>query len=144
MNVIVRSMTAFWALYYALITLTNIADLAAWRYGWVWAQRFRSGNLLEIQRAVETVQWPETYSYFLLAAVVLAEAIACGLFTTFSIFQTQGSVPPVVVSAAFGWGALVWQSFLLADSVFRTYQFTVVHTVLLCATLLTALVYRMS
>ncbi len=124
----------FWCVLYGVIAFTNACDVLHRRRPRHVLSRFRAQNLQEVETAVATVEAPPGLAGGLFALVIMSQAVVCLLFAG---AVTSGLVPWVVHWALVG-NVLVWQAFVVADSVFRTYQFTVCHAALMCAGLLTA------
>ena len=128
----------FWALWYLSITLTNMADCCAQFDIAPWAHRFRAGNLDEVYQAVTTLRWPARLGLILFLGVIALELTSTVLFGSAAYAAVMGQSHTALGWVAVIFGISVWGLFLLADSLFRTYQFTVVHFVIFCAHVLTA------
>ena len=124
----------FWCVFYGVIAFTNACDVLHRRNPRHPLSRFRAHNLDEVETAVATVQTPPDMAGGLFALVIIGQAVGCVLFAA----AILGKLAPLVAQCALLWNLLIWQAFVVADSGFRAYQFTVAHTILMCAGLLTA------
>lgn len=136
------TLLAFWCLWYVCITLTNVADWLSQRYNVQSMARWGSGNLHSVHAAVASVSFAPWVGNTLFLGVIAIEAMGACLFAHALAAAAGLRVLPIFhdpLSWAIGWGIAVWGLFILADSVFRTYEFTPLHFTILCAHLLTAL-----
>lgn len=110
---LVRSLLLFWSLYFAIITLSNLADLlrhaGALSSRWSWAY----GNLAFIASSIARVGAPPSLAPPLLAGVILWGALGALLFAR----AAAGQDDQARVASAFAASLALWATFILLDEV---------------------------
>jgi hypothetical protein len=126
----------FWALYFAIVTLSNLTDILANLHvlpaGWRWV----SGNLAFMTASTGKLGVPVWINPILLAGVIAWQGLASFLFWR-AAWEPDGRWlgPAFVVSLS------LWASFVLLDEVLLIFE-TGTHLRLLIAELLTLVVLR--
>jgi hypothetical protein len=129
----------FWALYFAIVALSNLTDLLASVHllpaGWRWV----SGNLAFIAASTGKLGVPAWLNPALLAGVIAWEVLAAVLF-----WQAAREPGGRWLGPAFAAGLGLWATFILLDEVLLIFETGVeaTHLRLLIAQLLTLLVVR--
>jgi hypothetical protein len=134
-----RVLVLFWALWFSVVFLGNLAD-AAKGLGLLnesWA--FASGNLKFIKETTARFGTPDLANWLLFAGVIVWEGVAVVLFwwTGWS-FRGRGSGRNALY-LAFTTSMLLWAAFLVADEVFIAYALEGTHLRLFIAQLMTLL-----
>ena len=134
-----RVLLLFWAVWFSVVFLSNLAD-AAKGLGFLdesWS--FASGNFKLVKETTARYAIPNPVNAILFAGVIVWEALAAGLFwwATWS-FRGKGSGRKAVYMAVMTSVGL-WGAFLLADEVFIAYSLESVHLRLFVAHLVTLL-----
>lgn len=134
-----RFLLLFWAIWFTVVFLTNLAD-AAKGFGLLgesWA--FASGNFAFIKETTARYGTPDLVNAVLFAGVIVWEGVAALLFWrvgwTFR-GKASGRKP---LYLAFTASLLLWAAFLIADEVFIAYALTGTHLRLFVAHLVTLL-----
>ena len=130
-------MLVFWGVLYGVLAFTNACDVLHRYSPQSGLSRFRAQNRTEVEAAVATVQASPMLASWLFAMVIIGQTLGFVFFAA-AVARVQA---PASAHLALLWNVLIWQGFLVADNIFRTYHLTVVHTVLLCASLLTAVLF---
>jgi hypothetical protein len=129
----------FWALYFGIVALSNLADLLGGLHllpaGWRWV----SGNLAFIAASTGKFGVPAWLNPVLLTGVVAWEILAAVLF-----WRAAREPGGRWLGPAFGAGLGLWATFILLDEVLLIFETGVeaTHLRLLIAQLLTLLVVR--
>jgi hypothetical protein len=115
---LVRGLSLFWALYFAVVTLSNLTDLLRHlgalspRWGWV------SGNLAFIASSIARVGVPASLAAPLLAGVILWETLCALLFAR----ATARPDDPTRLGPAFSVSLALWATFVLLDEALIIYE----------------------
>lgn len=126
----------FWALWFAIVLLTNLfGGLRA--MGKVPADhRFASKNYEAVTQATAIYQPPRWLPPLLFIAVVVWQLVMAGLFGwAFASSFMAGSLNWPVINAAFAGGIALWAAFMLADEITLKYEFERTHELLFVAQL---------
>ena len=134
-----RLVLCFWALWFSVVFLTNLAD-AGKGLGLLdnsWA--FASGNWKLVQETTSRYRTPGSLKALLFAGILLWEGLAALLFWRAGwSFRGRRSARQAVY-LAFMTAVLLWAAFLIADEVFIAYPLESAHLRLFVAHLLTLL-----
>jgi hypothetical protein len=140
LRLLAPGLLGFWALYFAIVALSNLTDLlrelqvlpASWR--WV------SGNLAFIAASTGRFAVPAWVNPILLAGVIAWEALAALLFWRAAWHPIGRRLGP-----AFAVSLSLWGAFILLDEILLIFETgaEATHFRLLIATLLTLLVVRL-
>lgn len=132
-----RLLLFFWAVWFTVVFLSNLAD-AAKGLGILdqsWA--FASGNLKLIKETTARYGFPDWMNAVLFAGVIIWEAAAAVLFWWAGwSFQDRNSARKTVYLASTT-SLLLWMAFLIADEVFIAYAVGGTHLRLFTAQLVT-------
>jgi hypothetical protein len=130
----------FWALYFAVVTLSNLADLLRGLHflpsGWPWV----SGNLAFITASTGKFGAPAWVNPLLLAGVIAWETLAAVLF-----WRAARDPGGRWLGPAFAVGLSLWGTFILLDEILLIFETgaEATHLRLLIAQLLTLVVLRL-
>src|SRR5579872_1325260 len=122
-----RVLVLFWALWFSVVFLSNLAD-AAKGLGLLdesWA--FASGNLKFIKETTARYGTPDSVNWILFAAVIVWEAVAVVLFWRASWKFRGRNSGRKVLYYAFMTSMLLWGAFLVADELFIAYPLEGTH-----------------
>lgn len=131
----------FWAMWFSVVSLTNLADglkhLGILPAGF----SFASGNYALIRQVTSIHHTPAFIAALLFAGVVLWEFTAAGLFfRAFAAVRAgRSDVRPEIVRA-FTVAAALWGAMMIASEFFISYGIEATHTALLIASLVSFLV----
>jgi hypothetical protein len=134
-----RLLLLFWAVWFSVVFLSNLADAAKGR-GWLgesWT--FASGNWPLIQGTTARYKIPSSVNGVLFAGVILWEGTAAVLFWRAGWSYRGRSSARKAVYLAFTISLLLWSAFLIADEVFIAYPLESTHLRLFAAHLVTLL-----
>lgn len=133
-----RALLVFWAVWFSIVFLTNVAD-AAKAVGLLdksWA--FASGNYNFLANTTAKYDTPDWANTTLFAGVIAWEGLSAALFWRAAwLFRTASSRS--ARWAAFTAALLLWAAFMIADEVFIEYGVERTHLGLFSAQLLTLL-----
>jgi hypothetical protein len=123
-DALARGLLLFWALYFAVVALSNLADLAralgVLAPGWTWV----SGNLAFIASAIRKVGVPPAAAPWLLAGVIAWQILAAGLFGQalgrWHAVSLTGDWAPLAPPFVVGLG--LWAAFVLLDEALLLYE----------------------
>jgi len=137
-----RLLLLFWALYFTLVTSSNVCDalraLAVLEESWP----FASGNFRMITDATARYGASRPINLALFAGVIAWEGVSAVLFARAAYrFRGRNELPGVRLALAVGLG--LWAAFILADEMVFTFKFEETHVRLLIATLATWLVMEL-
>jgi hypothetical protein len=141
LHLVVPGLLAFWALYFAVVTLSNLTDLLRALHvlpaGWSWV----SGNLAFIAASTGKFGVPPWANGVLLAGVIGWEALAAVLF--WRAAREPGGPWP---GRAFVASLALWATFIVLDEILLIFETgaEATHLRLLIATLLTLVVVRLA
>jgi hypothetical protein len=141
LHLIAPGLLGFWALYFAIVTLSNLADLLrafhALPAGWSWV----SGNLAFIAASTGKFGVPAWANPVLLAGVIGWQAVAAVLFWR-ATREPGGRWP----GPAFVVSLSLWGTFIVLDEILLIFETgaEATHLRLLIATLLTLVVLRLA
>ncbi len=130
---------AFWALYFGIVALSNLADLfrslGALPPGWWWV----SGNLAFMATGTSKFGVPAWANQILLAGVIAWEGVAAVLF-----WRAARRGDPRALGPPFAVGIGLWAVFVLLDELLLIFETgaEATHLRLLIAQLLTLVVLR--
>jgi hypothetical protein len=135
-----RGLLGFWALWFTLVTLTNLVDaLNSWGVfdpKWRWA----SGNWRLLEDTTARFMLPIWTNQFLYLGVISWQALAAFLFWYAMLALRRQGPPPVrVVAPAFTVSLLLWAAFMIADEFFLAYAVEGKHLMIFTAQLATLL-----
>lgn len=112
----------FWALYFSLVTLTNLLDalraIGALPQGWTLA----SGNYALLVKVTAVHGTPTVIAGVLFLGVIAWEALAAGFF-----WRAWATRVRRVTHIAFTLGLALWAAFVLADELFVAYTLGPTH-----------------
>lgn len=134
-----RALLLFWAAYFSLTLLTNVADAAKTLgvLGPSW--RFASGNYVFLVDTTARYGTSEEVNAALFAGVIVWEGLAAVLFwLASSAFPRRR-----LLYAAFTVGLMLWAAFIVADEVSIAYAVEATHWRLFTALLGTLLVVEL-
>jgi hypothetical protein len=134
-----RVLVLFWALWFSIVFLSNLADaakgLGLLNESWT----FASGNLKFIKETTARYRTPDLANWILFAGVIVWEGVAVVLFWRAGWrFRGRGSGHKTLY-AAFTTSMLLWGAFLVADEVFIAYPLEGTHLRFFIAQLVTLL-----
>ena len=134
-----RMLRLFWALWFSVVFLSNLADagkgLGLLNESWA----FASGNLNSIRETTGRYGTPDLANWVLFAGVIVWEGIAVLLFWRAGwSFRGRDSGRRILYSA-FTTSLLLWGGLLIADEVFVAYPLEGPHLRLFVAHLVTLL-----
>jgi hypothetical protein len=134
-----RLLLLFWAVWFSVVFLTNLADagkgLGLLSESWA----FASGNWKLIQETTARYKTPAAVNAILFAGVILWEGAAAVLFWRAGLSYRGRNSARKAVYLAFTTSLLLWGAFLVADEVFVVYPLASVHLRLFVAHLATLL-----
>jgi hypothetical protein len=134
-----RLLLLFWAVWFTVVFLSNLADagkgLGLLAESWA----FASGNLKYIKETTGRYGTPDWVNGVLFAGVILWEGIAAVLFWRAGWTYRSRVSGGNVVYMAFSTSLLLWAAFLVADEVFIAYSVAGAHLRLFIAHLVTLL-----
>jgi hypothetical protein len=134
-----RLLLLFWAVWFTVVFLSNLADagkgLGLLAESWA----FASGNLKFIKETTGRYGTPDWMNGVLFAGVILWEGIAAVLFWRAGWNYRSRVSGGNVVYLAFSTSLLLWAAFLVADEVFIAYAVAGTHVRLFIAHLVTLL-----
>jgi hypothetical protein len=134
-----RLLLFFWAFWFTVVFLTNLADagkgLGILNESWV----FASGNWQLIQETTARYRTPAAVNVILFAGVILWEAVAAVLFWLAGWRFRGRSSTRKAEYLAFTTSLLLWCAFLVADEVFIAYPLESTHLRLFVVHLVTLL-----
>jgi hypothetical protein len=139
-HLIGRGLLGFWALYFAIVALSNLTDLLAHLHvlpaGWHWV----SGNLAFIATSTGKFGVPPWANPILLGGVIGWQILAAVLFGRAAREPAAGWLGPAFVVSLSLWG-----TFILLDEVLLIFETgaEATHLRLLIAQLLTLIVLRL-
>ena len=134
-----RVLVLFWALWFSVVFLSNLAD-AGKGLGLLdesWA--FASGNFKFIKETTARYGTPDLANWLLFAGVVIWEGVAVVLFWRAGWSLRGRGSGHKTLYAAFTTSMLLWGAFLVADEVFIAYPLEGTHLRLFIAHLMTLL-----
>jgi hypothetical protein len=134
-----RLLLLFWAIWFSVVFLTNLADggKALGLLGESWA--FASGNFRFLKETTARYGTPEVVNGALFAGVIVWEGVAALLFWRAGWAFRGGGSGRKVLYLAFTASLLLWASFVIADEVFIAYAVEGTHLRLFIAHLVTLL-----
>jgi hypothetical protein len=134
-----RLLLLFWAVWFTVVLLSNVADAAKGLelLGESWA--FASGNWRLVQETTARYSTPAAVNVLLFAGVLLWEAVAAVLFWRAGWSFRSRSLARKAVYRAFTTSLLLWAAFLVADEVLIAYPLESTHLRLFVAHLVTLL-----
>jgi len=141
LHLVVPGLLGFWALYFAVVTLSNLTDLLRALHvlpaGWRWV----SGNLAFIAASTGKFGIPAWASAVLLAGVIGWETVAAVLFWR-AAREPGGRWP----GPAFVVSLSLWGTFIVLDEILLIFETgaEATHLRLAIATLLTLVVLRLA
>jgi len=117
-----RGLLAFWAIWFTLAALTNLADASrAFGIGPRW--RVTSGNYRLIQTVRQRAGVPRGIGDVLFAGAILWEALAGGLFwRAFACYRARTLGSTERVNQAFIGGLSLWAGFMVADELLAAHD----------------------
>jgi hypothetical protein len=134
-----RGLLLFWAVWLALVFLTNLLDalkaLGLLDESWP----FASGNYAFLVQTTARYGTPTWANAVLFAGVICWQALAAALFSLAAWFYGGEGKGRQWVYAASGVGLALWAAFVIADEVFIAYTVSATHWRLFIAQLATLL-----
>jgi hypothetical protein len=134
-----RLLLFFWAVWFTVVFLTNLADggkvLGLLDGSWA----FASGNWKVIRETTARYGIPTAVNAILFAGVILWEAVAAVLFWRAGYSFRGSNSARRAVHLAFSASLLLWGAFLVADEVLIAYALEGTHLRLFVAHLVTLL-----
>lgn len=130
------ALLAFWALWFAIVVLTNVFGglKAMGRLPGSWT--FASSNYEAVARATARYRPPPWVPGLLFAAVVVWQAAVAALLAwALAASIAAGSLAWPIVNLALGGGIALWAAFMLADEITLKYEFERTHELLFIAQL---------
>jgi hypothetical protein len=113
-------LVGFWAVWFTVVTASNIADALKGAgmlpEGW----RFASGNLEQVAAVTSIYGVPRWAVEVLFVGVIVVELVAAALFWR-SLFMRDAELRQMQLDRAIAVGAALFAGFLLADEVFIAY-----------------------
>jgi hypothetical protein len=135
-RVFAASLTFFWALWFAIVFLTNVfgALRVAGVVGPDW--KFASKNFESVERAVSLYSAPAWVARGLFAGVLAWQLAGAVLYAVaFTAILGTASLPMGLLNLAFGTGIGLFAAFMLADEITIKYAYEQAHELLLIAQL---------
>jgi hypothetical protein len=134
-----RLLLLFWAIWFSIVFLTNLADAgkALGLLGESWA--FASGNFRFLQETTARYGTPDVVNGVLFAGVIFWEGVAALLFWRAGYTFRGGNSRRKALYLAFTASLLLWMGFAIADEVFIAYPVEGTHLRLIIAHLVTLL-----
>jgi hypothetical protein len=123
-----RAILLFWAIWFAVVTATNLGDaaLAAGLLPPWW--RFASGNYALIAEVTSRYATPGWMLPPLFAGVIAWEALACALFVrAWRAWAADAGLGRDAARLAYGVSLGLWAAFLITDEVFVAFQVAGTH-----------------
>ena len=134
-----RVLVFFWALWFSVVFLSNLADagkgLGLLNESWA----FASGNLTSIRETTARYGTPDLANWILFAGVIVWEGVAVVLFWRAGWRFRGRESGRKTLYAAFTTSMLLWGAFLVADEIFIAYPLEGTHLRLFIAHLTTLL-----
>jgi hypothetical protein len=128
------AIVAFWAVWFALVFLTNLfsALKAAGALGPEW--KFASTNFEAVKKAVSIHSPPPWIANVLFLGVVVWQLTAASLFArAFLASIAPGALDMDAIDAAFTAGIGLWAAFMIADEITLKYAYEQSHELLFIA-----------
>jgi hypothetical protein len=122
-----RLILVFWALWFSLVSATNVAD-ALKALGWLsgdWP--FASGNYALVAKTAAVYRTPTSIIALMFAGVIAWEAAATVLFWRAAVSRLDNAQAAKRVDQAFVASLSLWAAFLLADELFVSYAMAGTH-----------------
>jgi hypothetical protein len=134
--VLKRLLLGFWAVWFALVTASNLCDLlqalAVRDKHWP----FASGNYAFVEAATARYQASAALNGVLFASVILWEGVSAVLFLrAATYYRDRAKLGPV--RTAFAVSLLLWAAFMLADEIVMTFGVEATHMRIFIAQLAT-------
>lgn len=113
---------AFWAVWFALVAASNLADLAAALGALPAGWRFVSGNYALIEKTTAIYSFPTSANRVLLGLVIAWEIIAAVLLIRALVAHGGGRPAGRPLEQAFAMAAGLFAAFTLADELFIAFE----------------------
>jgi hypothetical protein len=134
----------FWALWFSLVSATNIADAlragGVLPAGWTYA----SGNFGFLRSVTGPHGVPAALAVLLFGGVIAWEVLAAGMhWRAFVSYKRSPADAHEAVGSAFSVSVLLWCAFMIADEIFVSYEVEGAHVRFMIAELATLLFIRL-
>lgn len=128
-------LTLFWALWFAIVFLTNgfgaLRAAGRLRPGW----KFASRNFEAVAKAVSIYSAPPWVARSLFAGVLACQLAAAALYAAAFVAYAAGEASLAPADLAFGAGIGLFAAFMIADEITIKYAYEQAHELLLVAQL---------
>ncbi len=143
LNIIKKALVFFWAIWFTVVFLSNLANLLRVFAILPKTFMFYSGNFAMVTKVISIYHLPHSFAVTLFILVILLEAcIMLSLwFAAFSYLCNMKYIQRV--NMAFLISMFLWMLFLITDEIFIAYRFEAAHFKFFVAQLVTLLVIHL-